>query len=114
MKKKGLPVGVTAEMLKSLKEEYGDKRVRVFELPPDEDGEGEFGGVIVVPDRTVYGQFEKFIDKDPDRARKLLIQNCLFPTDKREAVLGDMNLFLPVSTTIIETLPLRKGNFRKA
>lgn len=70
-----LPEGVTAEML----EEYRKKHEGFLKVASLTDSEGESHGDIVVgrPSAYVIGQFEKFLDKDPMKAREILVKGVL-------------------------------------
>ena len=64
-----LPEGVTAADVKAWKERYGENKIKIASLPKDDDG-NEFMDVIVrVPDRKCLGEFEKWVDKSPDKAK---------------------------------------------
>ena len=68
-----LPVGVTAEDIKAWKGRYGENKIKIASLPKDDDG-NEFMDVIVrVPDRKCLGEFEKWVDKSPDKAKEILV-----------------------------------------
>jgi len=101
-----LPQEGNTEQIEAWKEQYG-KRLKQFKLEPEDIDDEVYTGFCLVPTRKVYGQFEKFINSDPDKARSILINNCLL-TDKQN-VLNDFELFLSVSSAIIELIPLRKS-----
>lgn len=80
---KNLPEGVTAEMVEEFKAKHGV--VKVAELF---DSEGNSFGSIILgkPSPNVMGQFEKLVDKDPMKARDVLLRGTL--CTRREEILS--------------------------
>jgi hypothetical protein len=68
-----LPDGVTDEMLKAWKQKYGEDKLRLAELKKDESGT-RFPVVMHVPDRQTIGEFEKWSDSNPNKAKEILIK----------------------------------------
>jgi hypothetical protein len=100
-----LPEGVTEEMIKIWKERYGNDKVKMASLPKDDNG-SEFLDVIVrVPGRKEISEFEKWIDRNPDKAKEILINTCLL-THKDE-VKENEDLFLGAFDAIAKLLPIR-------
>jgi hypothetical protein len=100
-----LPDGVTPEMIKAWKERYGEQKVKLALLPKD-DAADEFLQVIVrVPDRKAQAEFEKWIDKSPDKAKDILINACLLTN--KDVVKADDDLYLGAFDAIAKLLPIR-------
>lgn len=70
-----LPEGVTSEMVAEFKAKHSGE-IRLAELF---DSEGGSHGFVIVgkPSPNVIGQFERFIDKDPMKARDILLKGTL-------------------------------------
>jgi hypothetical protein len=104
-----LPDGTTAEMVVGWKERYGEGKVKLACLQ-DEDGNDLRTVVVRVPDRKALGEFEKWIDKNPLKAKEILVNACVL-TDK-EAVKADDILFSSAFNAVAELIPL--GKFKLA
>ncbi len=102
-----LPEGVTQDTVDAWKERYGEDKVKVASLPKDDDG-NEFLDVIVrVPDRKTVGEFEKWVDRDPNKAKEILINACLLTC--KDAVKANDGLFYGAFDAIANLLPIRKA-----
>lgn len=100
-----LPQGVTAEMITAWKERYGADKVKLASLPRDDDA-NEFLDVIVrVPDRKTVSEFEKWIDKSPDKAKDLLINACLLTC--KDEVKADDGLYAGAFDAVAKLLIVR-------
>lgn len=106
-----LPEGISQSKLDELKKNYG-KRVKRISLPLDDSGDEFFDVITLVPDRRVMGLFEKFMDKDPDKSKDILVKNCLM--SGKDKVMGDDELFIICAGAIAETLPIRKAIIKNA
>lgn len=102
-----LPEGVTPEMVKNWKEKYGESNLKLISIPMDEKGEATLEVVAKVPDRRTLSEFEKWSEKDPDKAKSILITNCLLT--KLEQVKADDALFFSATNAIAELIPIRKA-----
>ncbi len=102
-----LPDGVTAEMIKAWKERYGSDKVKMASLPMDDNGDKYLDVIVRVPDRKTMSEFEKWLDKNPDKAKTLLINSCLLTG--KEQVKADDALFFGAFDAIAELIPVRKS-----
>jgi|GEM_PF-668112 len=102
-----LPEGVTAEQVKAWKERYGEDKVRPASLPRDDNGDNFLDVVVRAPGRKELSEFEKWIDRNPDKAKEILVNTCLL-THKDE-VKEDDDLFLAAFDAISQLLPIRKA-----
>jgi len=102
-----LPAGVTEEMVTAWKERYGEDKVKGASLPKDDDGNEFLDVVVRVPDRKIVGEFEKWVDRDPNKAKEILINACLL-TSKDEVKAND-GLFYGAFDAIANLLPVRKA-----
>lgn len=99
-----LPEGVTPDMVKAWKERYGDDKVKLATLR-DEDGEDVLDIVVRVPDRKTLGEFEKWIDKNPDKAKEIVVNACVL--SNKDQVKTDEDLFLSAFDALAKLLPVR-------
>jgi len=102
-----LPQGVTAEMVAAWKEQFGADKVRLAELPLDDNGEKVLEVVVRVPGRKELGEFEKWIDRNPDKAKEIMVNACLLT--KKDEVKAQDDLFLAAFDAISQLLPIRKA-----
>lgn len=102
-----LPEGVTEAMVKAWKEWYGDKKVKLATLRDEYDSFEPFDVVVRVPDRVVRGEFEKWIDRKPDKSKEVLVKACLLSS--KDEVLANDDMFLAAADSIAELLPVQKA-----
>lgn len=105
-----LPVGVTHEMIKAWKERYGDNKLRLATLSIDDSTFKPFDIVIRVPDRLALAEFEKWLDKKPDKAKEILVRACVLSS--KDEVLADDDKFLAAFNAIAEILPIQKAEIK--
>ena len=106
-KKIELPEGVTPEMMKAWQERYGEKKVQIATLPLDDEGEKFMDVIVRVPDRKTIGEFEKWIDKNPNKAKEVLINACVL--SGKEAVKADDDAFFAAFDAVASLIPVRKA-----
>lgn len=102
---------LTKEQREAFIKKYGEKNLKTLELPLDENNTDSMDVVCVIPDRSVMGQFMKFIDINPKKAQDILLKQCLL-TDK-EVVLNDDALSMTAVAMIAELFPIRQGKIKK-
>ncbi len=102
-----LPPGVTAEMIKAWKERYGEGKVKLASLPLDQNGDKFMDVIIRTPGRKELSEFEKWIDRNPDKAKEILVNSCLLTS--KEEVKAVEELFLAAADGIIQLLPTPKA-----
>lgn len=102
-----LPQGITQEMITDFKERYGEDKIKIAELPMDDNGDSYKSVVAKVPSRKEVGEFEKWVDKNPDKAKEILINSCIL-TSKEEVKAND-GLFLAAFDAIVSLIPIRKA-----
>lgn len=105
--KQELPEGVTKEMVENWKKEHGEGKIRVAHLPVDDENKEYHVVVLKVPGRRGMSMYEKFEDKDPDKAKELLINECCLYGLER--VKSNDELFFTCFTAIAELMPIRKA-----
>ena len=103
----GLPEGVTPEMMKAWQERYGQKKVQIATLPLDDDGDKTMDVIVRVPDRKTVGEFEKWIDKNPDKAKEIMINACVL--SGKDAVKADDDAFFAAFDAVASLIPIRKA-----
>lgn len=102
-----LPEGITAEMIANAKAKYGEKKVKLIDLPVDDDATAYKTVLATVPTRAVIGQYMKYDSIDPKKAQEILVKNCLL--SHKEEVLADDGLFYGLFGSLSELIPYRKG-----
>ncbi|MGP1514460.1 MAG: hypothetical protein ACTTJH_00685 [Bacteroidales bacterium] len=105
IKETQLPEGVTQEMIKAWQERYGENKVKIAQLPMDDDGKAYKKVIIRVPDRKVMSEFEKWMDKNPDKAKEIMINACLL--SGKDEVKADDGLFFGAADAIAQLIPVR-------
>jgi hypothetical protein len=104
--KASLPEGITQEQVKAWKERYGEGKVKLATLLGDEGN--ELGEVVVrAPGRKEIGEFEKWVDRNPDKAKEILVNTCLL-THKDE-VKANEDMFLAAFDAIAKLIPIGKS-----
>lgn len=99
--------GITQEMVNNAKEKYGADKVKYADLPLDDNNERFLTVLITVPGRTVIGEFEKWSDKNPNKAKEIIINSCLL--SHKDQVKADDNLFFTAVNAIADLIPIRKA-----
>jgi hypothetical protein len=82
--------GISEEMIAAAKSKYGDNKIVTLDLPKDEN-ETDFLTVLArKPDRQVKGEYLKWMEKNPNKADDILLNNCLL--SHKEEVKADEGL----------------------
>lgn len=102
-----LPEGITEEQVNAWKDRYGADKVKGASLPLDDNGENFLDVVVRAPGRKELSEFEKWVDRNPDKAKEILVNSCLL-TRKDEVKASD-DLFLAAFDAISQLLPIRKA-----
>lgn len=109
MKKENTPVslpdGVTPENINAWKERYGAEKIKLAELPEDDDATKFMQVIVRVPDRKTISEFEKWIDKNPDKSKEILINACCLT--RKDEIKADDNLYFAAVDAITKLLPVR-------
>lgn len=100
-----LPEGVTAEAIQAWKDRYGKDKVKIASLPKDDEGTEFLDVVVRVPDRKTMGEFEKWVDKNPDKAKEILINACVL--SNKDVVKADDGLFYGAFDALVKLIPVR-------
>ena len=102
-----LPEDITPAMVADAKAKHGNDKVRLIDIPVDDDGTGYKTVLACVPSRTVLGQYRRFADNDPKKADEILVKACLL--SHKDEVLADDGLFMGALMGIAEMIPIRKA-----
>lgn len=98
---------IPEELIKQARSMYGEDQVKVLALPKDDYGR-EFLDVLVrVPSRTAVGEYEKYADRNPLKAKQILIEFCMLRG--KQEVLADDGLFNSAVNGLAELIPIRKA-----
>lgn len=100
-----LPQGVTPEAIEAWKQHYGADKVKIAALPKDDDATEFLEVVVRTPDRKVLSEFEKWVDKNPDKAKEILINACVLSS--KDTVKADDGLFLGAFDALVKLIPVR-------
>ncbi len=106
-KGKKLPEGITQAMIDEVKQKHGEGKIRIADLPIDDEASGYKSVLVVVPSRTVLGQYRRYVDSDPKKADEILVKACLL--SHKEEVLADDGLFNGALSAIADLIPVRKA-----
>lgn len=101
---------ISKEVIESFKAKHGDK-LRVLELPKDDDYEAYLDVLAVVPNRSVVGQFQRYKNQDPKKAQEILVKQCVLT--HKEEILADDGLYYAAISALAELIPIREGKSRK-
>lgn len=105
-----LPEGVTPEMVNAWKDRYGQSKIKLATLTAP-DGEFEPMDVVMrVPDRVAMGEFEKWLDKNPNKAKEIILKACLLT--RKDEVLANDDMFLCAFNALAEILPIAKSEIK--
>ncbi len=98
---------ISAEQIAAAKEKHGDGNVRILSLPLEDGGEDSLDILVRVPGRKEIGDFEKWMNTQPDKAKEILINSCVLTC--KDEVKGDTGLFFTAVNGIAELFPIRKA-----
>lgn len=102
-----LPEGVTQEQVDAWKERYGANKVKIASLPKEDDGNEYLDVVVRAPGSKELSEFEKWIDKNPLKAKEILVNSCLL--SHKVEVKASEYLFLGATDAIAGLLPTPKA-----
>lgn len=102
-----LPEGITAEMIANAKSKFGENKVKLIDLPVDDDCTAYRTVLVTVPTRSVIGQYMRYDSIDPKKAQEILVKYCLL--SHKDEVLADDGLFYGALSALSELMPMRKG-----
>ena len=105
-----LPDGVSQETVDAWKERYGDTKIKLAELPLNDDRTQFLAVIGRVPDRKTVGEFEKWMDKDPNKSKEILLNACLLT--EKDKVKADDFLFYGAFDFITNLLPVAKSTIK--
>lgn len=103
--------GITQEMIDAAKKAYPKQNhVKVTKLQADEDGDAFLYVIIRRPDRTVLGEFSKWVEKSPNKADLILVKACLL--SHKDQVLADEDLLTSAVDAIAQLITIRKAEIK--
>lgn len=108
-----LPAGVTQEMIDELKEQ--GKNPNLAELFDSEGTPLNESIVVIKPSANTINQFEKFIDKDPLKAKRILIKNTVVgeASSRIGSMPGDSSVFNAAFDAAANMIPYGKSQLKK-
>lgn len=105
-----LPDGVTPDMITAWKNRYGETKIKLGEIPMDEERTQFLAVIGRVPTRKELGEFEKWLDRDPNKSKEILINSCLL-TEKNKVKAEDI-LFYGAFDFISQLIPVGKATIK--
>ncbi len=102
-----LPEGITQAMVDDAVTKFGKDKVKLIELPMDDEGSSYKTVLACTPSRTVMGQYRRFSDTDPKKADEILVKASLL--SHKDEVMADDGLFYGALMGIAELIPVRKA-----
>ena len=102
-----LPEGITEAMVADAKVKHGEDKVKLIDLPIDEEASAYKTVLACVPSRTVVGQYRRWAETDPKKADEIIVKACLL--SHKYEVLADDGLFYGALAGIAELIPVRKA-----
>ncbi len=99
-----LPDGITQDMIDSWKNRYGQAKIKLGEIPMNEERTQFLAVIGRVPCRKSMGEFEKWMDKDPNKSKEILINSCLLTC--KEEVKADDFLFFAAFDFLSQLIPI--------
>lgn len=105
-----LPDGVTEDMINAWKNRYGQDKIKLGEIPMDEERTQFLAVIGRVPCRKSMGEFEKWMDKDPNKSKEILINSCLLT--EKEKVKAEDFLFFGAFDFLSQLIPVGKATVK--
>jgi len=102
-----LPEGISQEMINKAREKYGEEKVKMADLPKDDDRDNYLTVLVRRPDRQVMNEYSKWIDKSPGKADEVLLNSCLL--SHKDTVKADDGLFMAAVDAIAQLIVIRKA-----
>lgn len=102
-----LPEGITTEMIANARKNPGTATLKLADLPLDDNGDRFLTVLVSVPNRKTMGEFEKWVDKNPDKSKEILINAHLH--SHKDQVKADDGLFTGAFDAIVQLMPIRKA-----
>jgi hypothetical protein len=99
--------GATPSQIKQWKDVYGADKVKMASLPKDDSGDEYLDVIVRVPDRKTQSEVEKWLDKNPDKAKEIMVNSCLLT--HKEEVKADDGLFYGAVDAISNLIVIRKA-----
>lgn len=103
----------TAEKIQEWKDKYGANKIKQLEIPKDDDGKDFETFYARVPDLRIMNEWEKWADKNPGKAKEILVKNCLLTGQdliyNEKGEIRNEELYISVLMAIGELMPIRKG-----
>lgn len=103
-----LPSGVTAAQIKAWKELHGENCIKLATIFRDENYSEPKDVVIHVPKRAEMDEFEKWIDRNPGKAKAILVNACLL-TGKEEVNADPEGYFGSAFDAISKLIPQHRS-----
>lgn len=98
------------EEIAAAKDKYGADSVKIAEIPLDDNGNEHMEVLVRVPDRKTIGEFEKWADKDPNKSKEIVINQCLL--SHKDIVKAKDDLFFTTFGAIADLMPIRKATLK--
>jgi hypothetical protein len=93
---------------------YGKDNLRKIDIPVN-DSETEFleDVAVIVPNRNVMGQFQKWQDMNPKKASEILVKGCVVQVSDLEVIMGNDFMFNTTVGALSELIPIGNARIKK-
>jgi hypothetical protein len=105
-----LPEGVTSEQVKAWKERYGENKIHACTLLDPDTGDEMVTIVARTPGRKEVGEFEKWVDKNPDKSKEILVNSCVL--SHKDEVKNDEKKFMAAFDAIMQVYPIGRAQVK--
>lgn len=85
---------------------YGQKNLRNLDVPMDDTETTFLNAIVVIPNRNVMGQFQKWQESNPKKASEILVRGCVVEVDKLEIIMNDDFMFNTTVSALSELIPI--------
>lgn len=110
LQKNGLPEGITQDQIDAWKKQYGEGKIKLLKLAVDDVQSDFFHVVAKVPDRPTLSHFEKWTEQNPDKAKSILVTNCLL--SGKEQVQASDYLFFTAVKALSQLVPVGEAEIK--
>ena len=91
-------------------EKHGKSNVKVLSIPKNEEETELVDVLAIVPTRQIVGEFEKYADRQPNKAKEILVKSCILT--EKDLILADDGMFNGAVNGLAELIPLRKATVK--
>jgi hypothetical protein len=101
--------GATPAEIRAWKERYGENKLHVVTIPADDD-EKELEFIARTPDRRVISEIEKWAEKDPNKAKEIVINACVLTC--KDEIKGNDYYFLSAYVSLSKLVKIKEAQIK--